>query len=74
MLSTVIIAASALILIRTAQKVKHGNMDEDKAAKIWAISALIIIGATIMWIISAEYYYGLYSGNIKRGYPSTRIT
>jgi len=70
MLCTFTIAISALILISTAQKVKHGNMDEDKAAKIWAIMAFLIIGASIAWLISVEYYYGLYSANISKGYPS----
>ena len=70
MVCTATIAIAALILIKTAQSVKHGNMDEDKAAKIWAVMALLIIGATIAWIISAEYYYGTYSANIDKGYPT----
>ena len=61
MVCTVLIALGSIVLLRTAQKVKKGKMDEDKAAKLWTIVALINIGATIFWIIWIEFYYaGVY--------------
>ena len=67
--STSAIAIAAFILIITAQRVKHGKMSDDKASIIWALMALIIIGACIFWIITVEYYYGVYTGSLKKGYP-----
>jgi len=60
---------SGIVLIITAQKVKHGNMSDETGSKVWAIMALIIIGSCIFWIITVEYYYGVYTGTLKRGYP-----
>ncbi|MFX1394161.1 MAG: hypothetical protein ACFFAH_11350 [Promethearchaeota archaeon] len=61
LICTGMIIVGSLVFIWTAQKVKAGNMDEDKAAKIWAFFAILNIGLTIFWIIWIEYYYaGVY--------------
>ena len=70
MVPTVTLALSAGIFIITAQKVKHGKMMEGNAAKLWALMAILIIASMIFWLIAVEYYYGIYSANISKGYPS----
>ena len=70
MACTAVIAMSAIVFMITAQRVKHGSMGEDKAAKVWAIMAILMIVASITWLISVEYYYGIYSANIDKGYPA----
>ena len=57
LISTIGLVFCAFILISTAQKVKHNNMDEDLAAKIWVIMSILITSLTIFWIISMEFYY-----------------
>jgi len=70
LITTLAIAISSLMLIATAQKFKHNKINEGTAVKIWAIAALTIIGASLFWLIAIEYYYGVYTANIDRGYPS----
>ena len=69
LVSTGLIMFVAIVFLSTAQKTKRGKMDEDKAANLWGLFAIIQIGATIFWIIWIEYYYaGVYQivlGNIK---------
>lgn len=70
LITTLGIAISSLILIITAQRFKHNKIKEGTATKIWLIAVLTMIGVCIFWIIAVEYYYGVYTAHIARGYPS----
>ena len=57
LICTIGLALCAIILIGTAQKVKHNNMNENLAVKIWILMAILLTSLTISWIIAMEFYY-----------------